>query len=875
MFAAAERGATVVTANRHAARKLRADFGRLQVSRGVRTWRSPDFVAWSALLSRLWRQAVQGSEQSLPAILSSSQEAQLWQQIAGGDRWRNAAKLVSEAWRLAREYHIDLRSPAVRRRFRGREEERFLQWSDGFARRCRELDTISDAELPGALLPQLAHAGVPREMVSVGFDTLTPAQLAVLEAMRACGTGLHAIPASTSSATPKVFAFEDSADEFRAVAQWARECLQRDPQASLGIIVPRLAQHRAVLERELSAALQPANLLPGEDSLPLFHFSLGRSLAEHAATATALLLLHWCASPLTLDEISLLLRSPFFAGAEQERWSRAQLDLQLRREASPRLSAQAVWKFATRKDASFSSPLLAKMLGAVQFASTLPASPSEWRAEFTSILRRFGWPGSRPLRRSEFQLQRRWEELLSEYAALDRFAGALTLPQAIELLERLAAEAIFEPEDRGAPVQVMGALEAAGCEFDALWVTSLDSDTWPAAASPNPFLPRDLQREKKLPHSIPGADLEFARAVLQRLSASAADVTYSYPQRSGDCELRVSALISGLSVKIPQRRSPAVWYELLPYAAHLCAAATAPPFTGEAARGGKTVLQLQAACPFRAFAEIRLHARGADVPEEGPDAGARGTLLHCVMKALWEELQTQNALLQLTPENTRAAVQRAIEAGLREQSRSFRGAAGEHFREVERLRLEPIILGWLDEERRRAPFTVAVLEEQRECEIAGLRVNVARDRVDQLADGRRIVLDYKTGQISKRAWEGDRPDDPQLPLYALAEGDAPVAAVAFAQVKSGAIGFRGVQEQRGLLPGDVQTLPPSIIGESGMATETARWREVLGNLAKDFLAGEAAVDPKAGHKTCRLCPLPAVCRIAELRSVAFEDGEDE
>ncbi len=44
------------------------------------------------------------------------------------------------------------------------------------------------------------------------------------------------------------------------------------------------------------------------------------------------------------------------------------------------------------------------------------------------------------------------------------------------------------------------------------------------------------------------------------------------------------------------------------------------------------------------------------------------------------------------------------------------------------------------------------------------------DRIDEMPDGSLAVIDYKTSASvpSPSSWLGDRPSDPQLPLYALA-----------------------------------------------------------------------------------------------------------
>jgi hypothetical protein len=52
------------------------------------------------------------------------------------------------------------------------------------------------------------------------------------------------------------------------------------------------------------------------------------------------------------------------------------------------------------------------------------------------------------------------------------------------------------------------------------------------------------------------------------------------------------------------------------------------------------------------------------------------------------------------------------------------------------------------------------------------------------------------------------------------------------------------------------------------------WQSALLHLAEEFLRGEASVDPKHGATTCQYCPLPGLCRIAEVEgSAATDDAE--
>ena len=146
-----------------------------------------------------------------------------------------------------------------------------------------------------------------------------------------------------------------------------------------------------------------------------------------------------------------------------------------------------------------------------------------------------------------------------------------------------------------------------------------------------------------------------------------------------------------------------------------------------------------------------------------------------------------------------------------------------------------------------------------------LRLSLRLDRVDLLATGERIVIDYKTGRAVIPSLLGDRPDEPQLPLYlTVAEPDA--AAVAFAQVRAGDVRFVGLARKAGLLPG---TKPPVV----GWDEQRAAWRVELERLAGAFAAGNADVDPKRLGETCRLCTLQPLCRIHERAAGVAEEGE--
>ena len=139
--------------------------------------------------------------------------------------------------------------------------------------------------------------------------------------------------------------------------------------------------------------------------------------------------------------------------------------------------------------------------------------------------------------------------------------------------------------------------------------------------------------------------------------------------------------------------------------------------------------------------------------------------------------------------------------------------------------------------------------------------------MDRLETGELVILDYKTGECSPSDWDGSRPDEPQLPIYAVT-ADSPVAGVLFGRLKSGKFAFRGLARSDGIVPGVKAPDDQPALGET-----IDEWREVLDRLGREFKAGKAIVDPKQPRQTCRHCALPALCRIGQAPAEVEGDGD--
>ena len=93
---------------------------------------------------------------------------------------------------------------------------------------------------------------------------------------------------------------------------------------------------------------------------------------------------------------------------------------------------------------------------------------------------------------------------------------------------------------------------------------------------------------------------------------------------------------------------------------------------------------------------------------------------------------------------------------------------------------------------------MAALEEKRELRVAGLELTGRIDRMDKVGD-EYVLIDYKGGNVSTRLWEGPRPEDPQLTIYATSSSEK-LAAVTFARLKTGEMKFLGYSKEKDVLP---------------------------------------------------------------------------
>jgi probable DNA repair protein len=898
-LACLSRGGAVVTASARAARALRRSHGLAQRDAGKLAWQTPPIHDWESWLDLLWKQHLFQAEES-PLLLSAIQERAIWKRIIGaqyGDS-ESIAMLAAAAWRLLTEYGA---RDECRRTWRGAattDAEDFRGWAEAFDRGGQKKNWTSRGDLQAILAPVIRSGDLtlPAEIFLLGFDLLNPAQRRLIEAARDAGASVTEAKATAAPASGRLIFAKDPRDEISTCAWWARRTLEANPAARIAVIVQDIDGMRGEIDRTFRSILMPQSVgIESREPMP-YEFSLGQPLANMPLVKAALLALRWLLEPLRQSEISWLLLSGFLGDAGCATDDLAAFDADLRRHGNlpPEILLEDFAAYKPSSAPESAQRLLRRIHEWVRLTAEVQPSRRksvlEWLDFAEEVLRKIGWPGSRTLESIEFQALGRWEQLKNELAALSFDGSRIAYGEFVTTIVTYSNETIFSPESVDAAIQIMGPFESSGQHFDALWFLGANDRQWPPAARPHPLLPLWLQRKYGMPHAAIESDWHFHLNVTRRIAATAPECVFSYAASEGGGDARPSALLRANN-QILAEQSSAEFLQHLgvpeppPHRCETLPVEDLSPvvWPKEVNAGGADILKWQSACAFQAFAKRRLGAAELDEAERGLSPQDRGTILHKILENLWSPQNPQPLLLRgrtdLIHARAEGRIADILTHHIQHAFQSRRGGRKEtpwtkQYQRAEQLRLHSLLSQWLDYEAKRQDFTVAEQEKKSNAEINGMKLSLRVDRIDEVSGGR-LIIDYKTGKVSPNMWTGPRPDEPQLPLYAIHAATETPHGVLFAKIRAEKLEFVGYAEDAAETISSELKPASALIKNPLTETILGDWSDALSNLADEFLMGHAAVAPKSYPATCQHCPLPGLCRVAETAVAIESDEEDE
>ena len=831
LFSFMSRGATVITPNNRLSNQLLHDF-YLQTGSVIED--KPHCLPYQAFLRDLFNKTRHlHAHIKHPVLLTNLQQRYLWRQIltSQNDYPCNEGLLheIQDAWTRCQHWQIDVENPAF---LHTPQTRQFQLWQKQLLQDLIRLNAITEEQLVTQVL-RYNGAFNATTVIWVCFDDYTPQQRTLQGTFEMQGCQQYHYDLTTQSSDTHRYAADDHQDESLQMIDWLKGRLAAG-ETRIGVVVPDLqAQHRP-LQRLLQRHI------PQEQ----FNISLGKPLTDYSLVTHALTWLGLNKNAISNQQARLLLHSPYLFGSKSELTARAQT------LHDSRILQEAEIPFDTLlQEFNSTAPKLGKILETLT-AYPKHASPQEWINLFKSRLTTLGFPGEYPLNSSTYQCFQRFIGLFDELLQLSVISPSMSVQTALDALQDVAKTTVFQTRKATTPVQILGLLEASGCTFDSVWVSGLTDQCLPKKTNLSAFIPLDLQRDLEMPHAVIARELQFAHQLLQRLQHGSRQSVFSYPCMTGDTPNLPSPLIVSLvdytagMLQVPVTTTPLV---------ALVEDYVLPLRPAEAVSGGTSLLANQAKCPFRAFATHRLHAKSELKQSTGPDAGERGQIIHRIMEILWTKIGSQHQLNALTSNEINTLIDEAIQSALTPFINSRPLSFSALVQDVEFTRLRRLVSACLDWDKQRPAFVVEALEKTFTINLAGIEFKVRIDRLDRLTSNKKWVIDYKTSIPVAKPWNEDRPEAPQLLLYALL--DESINALLFVQLKAGRIACSGLSED---------TLP--IKGLSGLkknerwSDHREQWHQQLTDLAHEFSAGVCPPEPSRAS-TCEFCDFPNLCRI--------------
>lgn len=822
------------------------------------------FEEW---LTHQW-EILKQREKNPQKVLSTFQEQWLWKEIIAQsqvgeyllDLWQMAylasnAKRQCHLWQLAIEptnwpYKEDTQA--------------FELWHQAFKNKCEAHHWVTFAEMAEKILDAYKNNILQKspEVILVEYNEIPPLYQSLLN------TAFHHQKNHQSEQQKNHChraGFPSGQKELEAAIQWSYHTHQNSPNERIGIIVPNLSEYRSEIETLIY------NVLPEAKEIS-FNISIGTPLSEIPIVEAALQVLSFCNEPKTSLSVLKLIHSPFIFHLDYNNPQLineiADLEYQLSEMGDKKLNHEAILEIVKPSGHNHWHDSLKSAIELFQEYPPKKQTLKEWHLVFTKILEHFNWPGLRARTDIENKQYTQWKECFEQWSNLSSEYERLSYNDAVNHLTQWVHHQIFHPVTPkiNNPIQIMGLLEAAGLQFDKLWLIGMNSQQWPPAAKPNPFLPYRLQRHYQMPHSSAEREFVYAQQLTQRYLTSANEIMISYSASDEEESAKPSSLIIDIpeikanDLAFSKKYNP-IQNQTRPITKSTIDSEEFGPKVSESEkntlRGGSGILTHQAACPFRSFALYRLHADPLPESTLGIHPIDRGILLHSVLEKLWKKIKSSENLHLLSEQQTQSLITQTIKKSIKEKIFSHYEPV---YLELEALRLQNLIGHWLEIEKKRDAFTLFACELTQEVQIDDLKFRLRIDRIDQLPDGSLILIDYKSGKnLSQKQWLDERIDEPQIPLYALSQNN--VSGLLYAVINKESMRFKGIiLKDIGITDATLwESLDKSLWPES-FAQLKKQWEKNLNKLAKEFLSGYAAVDPKYGHATCNNCHLNTLCR---------------
>tara|TARA_B110000483_G_scaffold70401_3_gene87932 strand:- start:27796 stop:30450 length:2655 start_codon:yes stop_codon:yes gene_type:complete len=859
----------VITANASIARELKTrllnrsdrDSGYLARITDIDTWtenRAIECLAESPLsmanyqqMLQLWEQVIEQDTRDFPDLQASVLAPQAHRAWLHMLRWQVDQGELGEL-----EEYNDLKLGS---------------WCKSFEERLKTLG-LSQSDL--VLTQLLASEDAQNEAllyISSG-DSLAPLQQYYFEA--AFKQVQHEIwrdqdSVAKNSSSQAQFANQEL--ELQAAANWAKSiALANNNGSKIAIICTDSSVETSAVRRlssYLSSTFSPTTEL---------RICFPRRASDSGILDSALRLLELNRERLTRADCRALIRSPFWGNYPTDIEQRSLWETKLcsleQKYLQPRDLLNTARTTATNLGLDRQDTLVQCLAEAQKHAAENDSEQSlqYWAEQFSQQLSALGWPGQRPMGPAQSNLVELWNDLLTELVSLGAIMEKISCSGALRLLRRLVQAASIRADKPAVGINMLNTIESA-VGYAHIWLLGADSDHWPSMVRPDPLIPIQLQIQYLMPRCRPEQERDFCLNLFEQLRGNCRQLVFSIAQNDTDSIVEFSPLLTSYPELNPESYASELsstdnkiedtghqWHWID------CSSGPALEITDEITKGGSSLFNLMAASPFNAFVTLRLNAKPLPEAYLGIGPHHRGNILHGCLDQIWANLENSETLANTSEQELSSLVDKiTTEELLAWQSKNFNLDLS-YFEQLKHS-FCAVLVQWLNFERSRTAFAVEAREQELHARVGDLNLRLRIDRIDQLEEGSKLLIDYKSGaSASDRDLLSSPPTAAQLPLYAISL-NTPLAGLAFAIVVSGNTLLKGISSDSG-----IRSLKPI----EDWTAQMDQWKQDLTALALAYGSGDSRVFETQSN-FARRDELVGLHRMPEYQDLEdWKDGRD-
>ena len=787
----------------------------------------PQIFSYRSWLEHFWKK---NNPQRTIRLLSLLELRYILKEIIEKNSINNSEVIIDElikCYSLCKTYFIDISTLPD---FYANPSSLLIKWISEFEKFKTENNCIDTTDLFSSVYKSLESNIKTGNYYAYGFKQRTPEQNKLFEILECQSLNSRSLENNIQA-----LSFIDQETELESIAKWAKEVSLKNPNSQIAVVIPNLSQlqHlvKSTFDQEFDASLLETHHKP-------YNISLGMSLCQYPLIQHLLSIVKISSQiikgNIELETLMKTVTSPYIKGALNESNSRALLVNRILGLGCEEATTQKVLKLM--KDC----PVLIQIVNALRSLKIDKKIALEDSLDSINLLLlTWGFTSDRSLSSSEYQLFEKYQNESLILNRLSNFYKKVSLFDAIKILNTHLNSVIFQPKSGTANIHILGALEAEGLYFDHAWVSSMTSNFIPGKIKMPLFIPQKTSIEYKLPNSNFLLVTEDAKVTLKALNNLSPETTYSYAKLMQNREELPSPYIDFkdyLEVSFIKNSSRELIY-IDDY--------KAPKIQELTIKKGVKTLQNQMSCAFRGFA-VRLDIDDFEAPHIGLSRLQQGNLIHKILETFFNEIKSGASLLKLTELELDNLIEKHTESATQNLPKS-------NFKLNEKIRLVKIIRQHIDLEKQRSDFEVIKTESTSEVNINGLKFSTRIDRMDRLANGDSLIIDYKTGKdVKVSQMTGDPIDQAQLPIYAVTNS---VDGVAFATINSNDCQFKAITKNKSELPLTKQAINRMPEWDK----QITEWTSILNSASEQFQNGIASVLPV--KNACDYCDYDLLCRV--------------